>query len=73
MRFEIRTIREAKNLECFLKNISTDSIVRFHQINMAYKVITKVLVARIRPVLNDLIGPFQGIFIPEGTPWIMPS
>lgn len=32
--------------------------------NMAYKVITKVLVNRSRPLLKDLIGPLQGSFIP---------
>ncbi|XP_057432083.1 uncharacterized protein LOC130724829 [Lotus japonicus] len=29
-----------------------------------YKIITKVLVGRIRPYLGDLIGPLQGSFIP---------
>src|ERR1044072_5914040 len=32
--------------------------------NVAYKVITKVLVNRFRPLLDDLIGPLQGSFIP---------
>ena len=32
--------------------------------NVVYKVITKVLVNRLRPFLNNLIGPFQGSFIP---------
>nr|KYP46578.1 Transposon TX1 uncharacterized [Cajanus cajan] len=31
--------------------------------NVAFKVISKVIVARIRPFLNDIIGPFQGSFI----------
>lgn len=30
---------------------------------MAYKVITKVLVNRLWPLLNDLVGPLQGSFI----------
>lgn len=29
-----------------------------------YKILTKVLVARLRPFLCDLIGPLQGSFIP---------
>nr|KYP51246.1 Putative ribonuclease H protein At1g65750 family [Cajanus cajan] len=32
--------------------------------NVAWKVISKVLVARLRPFLPDVIGPFQGSFIP---------
>nr|KYP37853.1 Transposon TX1 uncharacterized [Cajanus cajan] len=33
--------------------------------NVAWKVISKVLVARLRPFLQDVIGPFQGSFIPR--------
>nr|KYP64025.1 Transposon TX1 uncharacterized [Cajanus cajan] len=32
--------------------------------NVAWKVISKVLVARLRPFLQGIIGPFQGSFIP---------
>lgn len=32
--------------------------------NMAYKVITKVLVNIFRPLLAELVGPLQGSFIP---------
>nr|KYP41648.1 Transposon TX1 uncharacterized [Cajanus cajan] len=32
--------------------------------NVAWKVISKVIVARLRPFLQDIIGPFQGSFIP---------
>ena len=32
--------------------------------NVVYKVITKVLVNRLRPFLDELIGPLQGSFIP---------
>lgn len=32
--------------------------------NVAYKVITKVLVQRLRPYLNELTGPLQSSFIP---------
>nr|KYP65630.1 LINE-1 reverse transcriptase isogeny [Cajanus cajan] len=32
--------------------------------NVAYKVISKVLVSRLRPFLSKLIGPFQGSFLP---------
>lgn len=32
--------------------------------NVAYKVITKVVVQRLRPFLDDLIGPMQSSFIP---------
>nr|AFK46250.1 unknown [Lotus japonicus] len=31
--------------------------------NVAYKVITKVLVNRLRPLLSELVGPLQGSFI----------
>lgn len=31
---------------------------------MTYKLITKVLVNRLRPFLNDLIGPMQSSFLP---------
>nr|KYP60645.1 Transposon TX1 uncharacterized [Cajanus cajan] len=33
--------------------------------NIAYKVITKILVAHIRPFLVNIVGPFQGRFIPR--------
>ena len=37
--------------------------------NVVYKVITKVLVNRLRPHLKEIIGPLQGGFIPgRGTP-----
>jgi exonuclease III len=32
--------------------------------NIIYKIITKVLVHRLRPILNDIIGPFQSSFLP---------
>ena len=32
--------------------------------NVLYKLISKVLVNRIRPLLSDLVGPFQSSFIP---------
>lgn len=32
--------------------------------SVAYKLITKVLVNRLRPLLNDLVGPAQVSFIP---------
>ncbi|XP_057419083.1 uncharacterized protein LOC130713326 [Lotus japonicus] len=32
--------------------------------NVSYKIITKVLVNRIRPLLHDLVHPLQGSFIP---------
>ena len=35
--------------------------------NMACKVISKVLVNRLRPFLEDLIGPLQSSFIPHGS------
>nr|KYP40468.1 Transposon TX1 uncharacterized [Cajanus cajan] len=33
--------------------------------NVAWKVISKVIVARLRPFLQGVIGPFQGSFIPR--------
>lgn len=32
--------------------------------NVVYKVITKVVVQRLRPFLDDLVGPLQSSFIP---------
>lgn len=32
--------------------------------NTVYKILTKVLVQRIRPILSNLIGPFQSSFLP---------
>jgi hypothetical protein len=32
--------------------------------NIIYKIITKVLVHRLRPILNNIIGPFQSSFLP---------
>lgn len=32
--------------------------------NTIYKIVTKVLVSRLRPLLNDIFGPFQSSFIP---------
>lgn len=33
--------------------------------NVAYKLITKMLVNMFRPLLADLVGPLQGSFIPD--------
>lgn len=33
--------------------------------NVIFKTITKVMVNRIRPYLDDLVGPFQSSFIPR--------
>jgi hypothetical protein len=32
--------------------------------NIVYKIITKVLVIRLRPILNNIIGPYQSSFLP---------
>lgn len=32
--------------------------------NVTYKLITKLLVNRIRPFLNDIVGPMQNSFLP---------
>jgi len=32
--------------------------------NIVYKIITKVLVQRLRPILNNIIGPYQSSFLP---------
>jgi hypothetical protein len=32
--------------------------------NIVYKIITKVLVHRLRPILNSIIGPYQSSFLP---------
>lgn len=44
-----------------------NSIKEFRPIslcNVTYKIITKVLVSRIRPFLNHIIGPMQSSFLP---------
>lgn len=32
--------------------------------NTMYKIITKIIIARIRPLLSDLVSPFQTAFVP---------
>ena len=32
--------------------------------NTVYKVVTKMIVARIRPMLSNLISPYQTMFVP---------
>jgi len=49
------------------KEQNPDSINKFRPItllNVAYKVLTKLIVNRSRPLLKDLVGPFQTSFIP---------
>jgi hypothetical protein len=33
--------------------------------NIVYKIITKVLVLRLMPILDSIIGPYQSSFLPE--------
>ena len=33
--------------------------------NMVYKVIAKIIVVRIRPLLDKLVSPFQSVFVPR--------
>lgn len=47
----------------FPKTIS--QFKRISLCNTAYKVITKILVNRIRPFLDELMSPFQASFIPK--------
>nr|KYP54902.1 hypothetical protein KK1_001102 [Cajanus cajan] len=44
----------------FLKEFISTSLC-----NVSYKVIVKVIRARIRPFLSNIIGPFQSSFIPS--------
>jgi len=50
------------------KEPNPDLINKFRPItllNVTYKVLTKLIVNRLRPLLNDLVGPFQTSFIPS--------
>ena len=56
---------------CFITLIpkvdNPETIKQFRPItlcNVSYKILTKVLVNRIRPLLGKLIGPFQSSFLP---------
>ncbi|XP_057432405.1 uncharacterized protein LOC130725171 [Lotus japonicus] len=62
---------ESSLLETFIVLIpKVENPLRFKDLrpislcNVAYKVITKVLVNRFRPLLDELVGPLQGSFIP---------
>ncbi|KAI8550987.1 hypothetical protein RHMOL_Rhmol06G0149600 [Rhododendron molle] len=52
------------------KTDNPDSIKLFRPIslcNVGYKIITKIIVARLRPMLTKIISPFQSSFIPGRT------
>lgn len=52
------------------KTDNPDNIKMFRPIslcNVAYKIVTKIIVARIRPLLTKIISPFQSSFIPGRT------
>lgn len=58
----------AKTLICLIPKVDIPtSISQFRPIslcNVAYKILTKLLVNRLRPHLADYIGPFQSAFLP---------
>ena len=49
------------------KNKGLETIGNFRPIslcNSVYKIVTKIIVARVRPLLDNLISPFQSAFVP---------
>lgn len=49
------------------KCVGADCFNKFRPIglcNTIYKVVTKIIVLRLRPLLNNLISPFQTAFVP---------
>ena len=49
------------------KTDNPECINQFHPItlcNVTYKVITKIIVNKLRPLLNKLVGPYQASFMP---------
>lgn len=58
----------SKTLLCLIPKINIPKeIGHFRPIslcNVAYKILTKVLVNRLRPYLSSYIGPFQSAFLP---------
>ncbi|XP_028094336.1 uncharacterized protein LOC114294405 [Camellia sinensis] len=51
----------------FPKTVIPENIKQFRPIslcNVSYKILSKILVNRIRPLLQDLVGPTQSSFIP---------
>ncbi|KAI8563661.1 hypothetical protein RHMOL_Rhmol03G0126400 [Rhododendron molle] len=68
--FQLSSIPEEMNktfIALIPKKDNPDSIKMFRPIslcNVAYKVVTKIIVARLRPLLTKIISPFQSNFIP---------
>ena len=51
----------------FQKKKDPETIGNFRPIslcNSVYKIVTKIIVARVRPLLDNLISPFQSAFVP---------
>ena len=49
------------------KSSNPESLSNYQPIslcNTVYKVVTKMIVARIRPMLSNLISPYQTMFVP---------
>ena len=68
--FEAKTIPEYLNetlISLIPKTQSSESLNNYRPIslcNTIYKVITKIIVGRIRPLLDKLISPIQAAFVP---------
>ena len=56
------------NIVLIPKTQGLESIGSYHPIglcNLVYKIVSKILVGRIRPLLDQLISPYQTAFVPS--------
>ena len=50
------------------KCLGPETLSQFHPIslcNTVYKIVTKIIVCRLRPIVGNLVSPFQAAFVPD--------